>query len=68
MHHTPDIAIEDVINRLADDLAAFCFERLEEDVSLCHRCVQEVMLDQSWYLFDDKLGKEEYDNQCVDNG
>jgi hypothetical protein len=34
MHHTPDIAIEDMINRLADDLAAFCFEQLEEDVSL----------------------------------
>jgi hypothetical protein len=33
MHCTPDIAIEDTINRLADDLVAFCFERLEKDVS-----------------------------------
>jgi hypothetical protein len=34
MHHTPDIAIEDKINRLADNLAAFCFDQLKEDVSL----------------------------------
>jgi hypothetical protein len=35
-------------------------------VPTCHCCVQEVTLDQSWYLFDDKLGKEEHDDQCVD--
>jgi hypothetical protein len=33
MHRMPDNTIEDTINRLANDLAAFCFECLEEDVN-----------------------------------
>jgi hypothetical protein len=32
-----------------------------------YRRVQEVMLDQSWYLFDDKLSKEDSYNQRIDN-
>ena len=30
---TPDATIEDTIDRLAEKLAAFCFEHLEEDVN-----------------------------------
>ena len=33
MHHTQDIMIKDMIDELADKLAAFCFEHLEEDLS-----------------------------------
>lgn len=32
MHCTPDTTIEETINELADKLAAFCFQHLEEDV------------------------------------
>ncbi len=31
MRRTPDNTIEDEVDRLADQLAAFCFEHLEED-------------------------------------
>jgi len=34
MHHPSDTTIEDEINGLADKLAAFCFEHLEEDLQL----------------------------------
>jgi hypothetical protein len=37
MHHTPDIAIEDGVDRLADDLAALCFKHLEEDLNLSNK-------------------------------
>jgi hypothetical protein len=33
MHHTQDIMIKDMIDELADKLAAFYFEHLEEDMS-----------------------------------
>jgi hypothetical protein len=54
VHHTPDIAIEDVIDRLADDLAAFCFEHLEEDVNLSNKNnVIDVHIDQE--AFEEEL-------------
>jgi hypothetical protein len=37
VHYTPNIAIENTINRLADNLAAFCFKCLEEDVNLSNK-------------------------------
>jgi hypothetical protein len=54
VHRTPDIAIEDVIDRLADDLAAFCFERLEEDANLSNKNnVINVHIDQE--AFEEEL-------------
>ena len=54
VHRTPDIAIEDTIDRLADDLAAFCFERLEEDVNLGNKNdIIDVHIDQE--AFEEEL-------------
>ncbi len=51
---TSDITIEDEINRLADKLAAFCFERLEEDLHLGYvKDVVDMNMDQG--AFDDEL-------------
>ena len=51
---TSDITIEDEIDRLADKLAAFCFERLEEDLHLGYvKDVVDMNMDQG--AFDDEL-------------
>jgi len=43
--HTPDITIEDAIDRLADKLAAFCLECLEEDLGDHGNNVIDVNID-----------------------
>jgi hypothetical protein len=54
IHRISDITIEDAINRLADDLAAFCFGRLEEDVNSGNKNdVIDVQIDQE--LFDEEF-------------
>ena len=53
-HHTSDIKIKDEIDGLTDKLAAFCFERLEEDLRLGYGGdVINMGIDQS--AFDEEL-------------
>ena len=54
MHSTSDVAIEDEINVLADKLAAFCFEHLEEDLQVGYGVdVVDTSMDQD--AFDKEL-------------
>jgi hypothetical protein len=54
VHRTPDIVIEDAVNRLANDLAAFCFEHLEEDLNFGNKNdIIDVHIDQE--AFEEEL-------------